>query len=217
MNQLSLIPDIPNQLVWLKGEIAFSLSFDQNKILRDIMRLWLDGSPFDVDCTYSRGVFWKKLPQPRLKFDIDPQFPDVVRSSSNSLPLESESVKSLVFDPPFMPTQSKNNPGVIKSRFTAFNSVDEMFALYETSLDEFWRVLQPKGILVVKCQDFVSSGKNWFSHFQIEKHARNIGFEELDLFILGNKYPLISSTWKRQIHARKSHSYFIVFRRPTAK
>lgn len=210
-NQPSLFENIPERIHWLKDEIVFSLSFDQDKILRDIMRLYNDGMPFDADVTYSKGVFWKKLPQPRMKFDLEPQFNDVIKASANSLPLENDSVKSIVFDPPFMPSQSPNNPGKIKTRFTAFNSVAEMWKLYETAMWEFWRVLQPGGIVVVKCQDTVSSSKNYFSHFEVEKYARDIGFEQLDLFVLGSKRVMISSTWKRQIHARKNHSYFLVF------
>lgn len=122
-----------------------------------------------------------------------------------------------MFDPPFIPSISPNNAGIIKARFTSIASLDELWAFYYSSMLEFWRILRPSGILVFKCQDGVSSGKNWFSHFQIEKYARELGYEQIDLFVLGNKRVLISSTWKRQMHARKSHSYFLVFRRPKAK
>lgn len=216
-NQPSLFENIPEQIHWLKDEIIFSFSFDQDKILKDIIRLYLGGQPIHADVTYSRGIFYKNIPQPRLKFDINPQAPDVVESSFDNLPLDNDSIESLVFDPPFMPTQSRNNPGVIKTRFTAFNSVVEMFASYKAGLQEFWRVLEPGGILIVKCQDTVSSGKNYFSHYEIERYSREIGFDEIDLFILGSKNVLISSKWKRQIHARKSHSYFIVFGKPKSR
>lgn len=216
-NQPSLFENIPEKIHWLKDEIAFSLSFDQNKILKDIIRLYLGGQAIHADVTYSRGIFYKHIPQPRLKFDINPQAPDVVKSSFDNLPLENDSIDSLVFDPPFMPTKSRNNPGVIKTRFTAFNSVVEMFAAYKAALQEFWRVLKPGGILIVKCQDTISSGKNHWSHFEIERYSREIGFDEIDLFILGNKRPLISSKWRTQRHARKSHSYFIVCQKPKIK
>lgn len=50
-----------------------SLSYDEVRILRGIMDLYNGGQPFDLDPTYSKGNFWKKLPAPRLKFDLDPQ------------------------------------------------------------------------------------------------------------------------------------------------
>lgn len=217
MNQLSLLDSVSDRLVWLKGEIAFSLSFDQDKILKDILRLYNNSGPFDVDPTYSKGVFYKNIPQPRLKFDIEPQFPDVTRANVTNLPLDDSSVNSIIFDPPFMPTKSPNNPGVIKSRFTAFNSVAEMWALYHDALVEFWRILKPGGIVTFKCQDAVSSGKNWFSHYEVEKYAREIGYEQLDLFVLGSKRVLISSTWRNQIHSRKNMSFVLVFQKPKTK
>lgn len=217
MNQLRLIDDVDERLVWNKGEIVFSLAFDQSKIIKDIIRLYNKGQAFDLDPTYSRGVMWRNLPKPKLKFDLNPQLTNVRQSSSDNLPLENQSVDSIMFDPPFIPSISPNNAGIIKARFTSIASLDELWAFYYSSMLEFWRILRPSGILVFKCQDGVSSGKNWFSHFQIEKYARELGYEQIDLFVLGNKRVLISSTWKRQMHARKSHSYFLVFRRPKAK
>lgn len=217
MNQLNLLPDVTPKVVWNKGDISFSLSFDSDKILRDIMRLYNNSQPFDVDVTYSKGVMWRKLPQPLQKFDIAPLTEDVTQASADRLPLSDNSRGSIMFDPPFMFSQSLNNPGRIKTRFTAFDSLDQMLTLYEGAMLEFYRVLWPGGIFVFKCQDGVSNGKNHFMHFEVEKFAREIGYNQLDLFILGSKRVMISSTWKRQMHARKSHSFFLVFEKPTPK
>lgn len=217
MNQLPLLDNVPDQLVWNKGEVVFSLSFDQDKILRDVIRLYNKGQAFDLDPTYSKGVMWRNLPKPTLKFDIAPQLTNVRQASCDNLPLDSASIGSIMFDPPFMPTKSVTNLGKIKTRFTSFASLEEMWALYRSALVEFWRILTPEGIVVFKCQDAVSSGKNHFSHYEIEKYAREIGYEQLDLFVLGSKRVMISSTWKRQQHARKSHSYFLVFKKPEVK
>lgn len=217
MNQLSLLPDVTQDIIWHKEERSFSLSFDSDKILRDIMRLYNNSQPFDVDVTYSKGVMWRNLPQPIEKYDIAPQSEDVIQASADKLPLSDNSRGSIMFDPPFMFSQSPNNPGRIKTRFTAFNSLDQMLTLYENAMLEFYRVLWPGGIFVFKCQDGVSSGKNHFIHFEVEKYAREIGYNQLDLFILGSKRVMISSTWKTQQHARKSHSFFLVFEKPRVK
>lgn len=217
MNQLSLFDSVSDRLVWLKGEIVFSLSFDQDKILRDIMRLYNQNMPFELDPTYSKGNFYKNIPQPKLKYDLNPQLPDVLPASADNLPLRDNSIGSVVFDPPFMFSLSPNVPGKIKTRFTAFSSKSEMLTLYENAMREFWRILLPKGILVFKCQDGVSQGKNHFIHYEIEKYAREIGYEQLDLFVLGSKRVLVSSTWSNQRHARKSHSFVLVFQKPQRK
>ena len=43
---------------------------------------------------------------------------------------------------------AKDGVGKIKTRFTSFGSVVEMWALYRSALQEFWRVLRPEGIAV---------------------------------------------------------------------
>lgn len=217
MNQLNLLNNVPQRVTWAKDDIVFSLSFDQDKILRDIMRLYTDGMPFDVDPTYSKGVFYKRIPQPRLKFDIDPQYPDVVKASADCLPLDDESVQSINFDPPFMFSNSVRNLGKIKGRFTSFASYSEMLNMYQGAMREFWRILKPEGIVVFKCQDAISQGINHFSHYEVEKFARDIGYNEIDLFVLGSKHVLISSTWKVQRHARKNMSFIFVFEKPNGR
>lgn len=213
MNQLSMFGDVPEKQTWLRSEIAFTLSYDQTKIIKDIIRLYNDGQAFAVDCTYSKGVFWRSLPEPSYKFDIAPQFDDVIEASADDLPLGNESVHSVMFDPPFVPSKS-NVPGIVKSRFTSFRSVEEMWSFYERAIHEHWRILEKNGILVVKCQDTVSSGINLFSHSEVEKYAAAAGFILIDLFILGNRSPLMSPNMRKQRHARKSHSFMYVFRKP---
>lgn len=43
-----------------------SISFSNDEIIENIMLLY-DIDRFDLDCTYSIGHFWKKLPQPKNK------------------------------------------------------------------------------------------------------------------------------------------------------
>ena len=59
--------------------------------------------------------------------------------------------------------------------------------------------VQDKGILIFKCQDKVSSGKQYMSHVFIINEAEKLGFYTKDLFILlygyssSVKYPLITA------------------------
>lgn len=212
MNQLPLLSDVPEKSFWLTDEFAYTLSFDQTKILKDIMRLYNDGQAFDVDVTYSKGVFWKNLPQPRQKFDLYPLADDVIKASADDLPLEDASVQSLIFDPPFKASNSKVK-GIVEERFTAFASPALLWEFYNKAMVEFRRVLADKGILVVKCQDTVSSGTNHWSHSEVERIAEYLHFKMIDLFILGNKHVLISPNMRNQQHARKNHCFMYVFER----
>lgn len=73
-----------------------------SECLQAIISLHIDGETFDCDCTYGNGAFYKEMPEPRLKFDIDPQVAGVQSACSQNLPLSSQSISSLIFDPPFL-------------------------------------------------------------------------------------------------------------------
>ena len=89
--------------------------------------------------------------------------------------------------------------------------------MYLDSLKEFWRILKPDGILIFKCQDKVSSGKQYMTHVYTINMAEEIGFYTLDLFVLGVESRLVADWQMNQKHARKFHSYFLVFQKPKNK
>jgi len=190
-----------------------TVSSDQGEILNNICRLYcLSG--FDLDPTYSTGVFYKNVPKPKLKFDLNPQSLGVTKCDCRHLPLADSSLNSIVFDPPFICGSRKNGkPGIIKERFGYYKNVPELLRFYEDALTEFYRLLAPEGILIFKCQDTIESGKQYLNHVSIINYASDIGFYPLDLFILLTRSVLISPNMLNQQHARKSHSYFLVFRK----
>ena len=85
-------------------------------------------------------------------------------------------------------------------------------------MKEAYRILKDDGILIFKCQDKVSSGKQYMSHAFIMDEAVKIGFYPKDLFILLAKNRLVAD-WqtKNQKNARKFHSYFWVFQKCNKK
>lgn len=196
-----------------------SIGYDEQQIIRDILNLHCDGQPVDCDPTYSVGNFYKDgIPKPPHRFDVDPEITDVIHASADNLPLEDESVGVLMFDPPFICGLPVNaEPGLMKKRFGYFKNVDELWTFYGLSLREFMRVLKPGGILIFKCQDTVDSGKNRFSHCAVYEKALELGFKPKDLFVLLAKNRIIDVEPENQQHARKFHSYFWVFQKPTKR
>ncbi len=71
------------------------------------------------------------------------------------------------------------------------------------------------GIVIFKCQDVVSGGKQYFSHCWIMDEAIRFGFYPKDLFILIAKVRL--NDGREQQHGRKYHSYFWVFEKKVCK
>ena len=193
--------------------VISTLSFDQVEIMENIMTLHCPNG-FELDPTYSKGVFYKcgRIPQPKHKFDLFPKTEDTKKASAEKLPLWNCEVSSIMFDPPFVAGHTKDKPtGLIGERFHGFPYVSDLWKWYELCLKEFYRVLKKGGKLVFKCQDTVSSGKQWFSHVHIINEAEKLGFYTKDLFILQAKSRMIGHNHGNQIHARKFHSYFIVF------
>lgn len=196
-----------------------TISYDQGDILRDIMALHCPQG-IELDPTYSKGVFYKRhgIPEPLEKFDLYPQTDDTLEASADNLPHWDASISSIMFDPPFVAGHTKARPtGIIGQRFHGFPTVRRLWEFYDASLLEFYRILEPNGVLVFKCQDTVSSGKQWLSHVHIVNEAERVGFYTKDLFILLAKNRIQGHNHANQKHARKYHSYFIVFTKPTQR
>ncbi|VAW43328.1 hypothetical protein MNBD_CHLOROFLEXI01-1298 [hydrothermal vent metagenome] len=83
--------------------------------------------------------------------------------------------------------------------------------MYFSASREAYRVLRKKGILIVKCQDEVSAGKQWLTHVEIITELESMGFYTKDLFVVVRKNKPSISRLIKQVHARKNHSYFLLF------
>jgi tRNA G10 N-methylase Trm11 len=188
-----------------------SISYDQDEIIQNIIDLYCpDG--IELDPTYSKGNFYKKIKEPFYKFDLEPKTDMVHKADCRNLPIEDNSINSIMFDPPFVGGSRKDGkPGIIKTRFGYYKNIPTLWEMYIDALEEFKRILKPNGILIFKCQDSIESGKQYLSEFKIIKEALEIGFYPKDKFILLAKNRLMSPNMKVQKHARKFHCYFLVF------
>jgi hypothetical protein len=191
--------------------------------ITNIMKLF-NIERFDLDCTYSKGNFWKDLPSPVNKSDIYPVNDTVIEASSENLPFENNTMKSIMYDPPFVIAgksyrDNKDGSSIIAKRFEGYENFNQLKSNYYNTLKELYRVCDDKGYVVFKCQDTVSGGKNHFTHVMIMNMALSLGFYPKDLFILTSKMRINSfgTKWTKQEHARKYHSYFIVLQKVKPK
>ncbi len=171
-----------------------------------------------ADVTYGRGVFWKHVPEGQyevLATDIETGI------DCRALPYGDGSIDCLVLDPPYM-----HSPGgtahVAHSAFEAYyqnnranrtvlNYHEAVLDLYCRAIDEAQRVLRSRGVLIVKCQDEVCANQQRFTHIEIAQHCEQVGFQAEDLFVVQRMNRPGVSRVNRQVHARKNHSYFLVF------
>jgi hypothetical protein len=193
------------------------------EVIKNIMELY-QIEQFDLDCTYSKGAFWKNLPEPKIKSDLYPINNDIILANSENLPFDDNSIGSIMYDPPFViagKTYKENRDGSSKiaKRFEGYESYKKLTENYFNTLTELYRVCKDNGFVIMKCQDTVSGGKNHFTHVMVMNMALQIGFYPRDLFILLAKMRLNSfgTKWTKQEHARKYHSYFWVFEKVSPK
>ena len=175
-----------------------------------------------ADVTYGRGVFWKRVPEGAYKLlatDLE------TGTDCRDLPYEDGSIDCVVLDPPYMHSPGgtahmahpaferhyRNNGSGGQSRRKYHEAVLD---LYEDAGAEAYRVLRECGTVIVKCQDEICANRQRFTHVEIMHAYGQFGFVAEDLFVtMRTNRPGVSCT-VRQVHARKNHSYFLVFWKP---
>ena len=202
------------------NELVFSASVGGNDdVFPQILSLYVAPGSRIADVTYGLGVFWRNVPDglyQLLASDIE----DGV--DCRDLPYADNSLDCVVLDPPYM-----HSPGgtahTVHSAFEEHyrnngtgNRTDKKYHeavldLYVQAGQEAFRVLRERGVFIVKCQDEVCSNRQRFTHVEIMQEYERIGFVAEDLFVVMRRNrPGVSRTVK-QVHARKNHSYFLVF------
>lgn len=187
-----------------------------------ILKLYVKDGSMIADVTYGRGVFWRKIEKERNyilhKSDLAKGI------DCRSLPYKNEMMDCLVLDPPYMHTPGgtahvghqnfelyyKNN---VTGNKTEKKYHEAVLDLYYEAGKEAKRVLKPKGIFIVKCQDEVCANKQRLTHVELINEYEKYGFICEDIFILMRRGKPGVSRMIKQKHARKNHSYFLIFQK----
>lgn len=179
-----------------------------------------------ADVTYGKGVFWKKVDTSEYKF-----FPSDISDGTDcrNLPYDDGSFDVVVFDPPYMEgfyrsgNTIKAGDGTHNTFRDHYSNGDEtpkphggkwhaaVLDIYNEGGKEAHRVLKDGGIFIVKCQDEVSANRQNLTHVEIINSFAEIGFFCKDLFVVVRPNKPGMSRVINQVHARKNHSYFLVF------
>ena len=183
-----------------------------------------------ADVTYGTGIFWKRVPKgvytlkpSDLKTGVD----------CTKLPYKDATINCVVLDPPYMEGLFRRTKGQLagSGKYAAFRSTysngastnggpkyhDAVLDLYFRAGKEAHRVLTKGGVFIVKCQDEVSANLQRLTHVELINAYAQQGFFAKDLFVIvrSNK-PGVSRILKQR-HARKNHSYFLVFTKINTK
>lgn len=184
---------------------------NNSDIFPNILEIYAKDNDTIIDITYGKGVFWRNVNAEKYSFRPS----DILTGINyNYLPYKNNVIDMVVFDPPYMGHNGGKNYAVARNYNVDVPKYDKRYIekLYFGGIDEACRVLRKKGILVVKCQDEIQSGKQRLNHIELIQYCISNGFIIEDIFILVQKNsPIMRHPY--QLHARKNHSYFLVFRR----
>jgi len=212
------------------SDLIFSAYQETNaEVFPKLLELHVPLFSIVADVTYGKGVFWRNVPDGNcnvlatdLKTGVD----------CRELPYDKSSIDCVVLDPPYMEgllrensnhrscagthvsfreAYSDNGKAIIPAKPTKLRWHAAVLDLYVSAGTEAYRVLRRNGILIVKCQDEVSANKQWLTHVEIITEYAKMGFYAKDLFVVVRKNKPGVSRIKKQVHARKNHSYFLVF------
>src|SRR5258708_37959638 len=70
-----------------------------------------------LDTTINGGRFWRGSKRPVVGIDIDPRHHPSVVADNAAMPVANESFDVLVYDPPHIPNQRKDNKKDFRTRF----------------------------------------------------------------------------------------------------
>jgi hypothetical protein len=188
-----------------------------DEVFPSILSLYVSPGSSVADVTYGKGVFWRQVPKDAYRL-----FPSDLSSGVDSkhLPYESGSLDCVVFDPPYMHTPGgtahknhqnfenyyRNNQASSGKKYH-----EAVLDLYFLAAKEAFRVLKDGGVYIVKCQDEVCANQQRLTHVEIINQLGTYGFVIEDLFVVVRTGRPGVSRILTQAHARKNHSYFLVF------
>lgn len=171
-----------------------------------------------LDATVNGGRFWRLSNRPVIGIDIDPKHRPTIVADNTSLPLKNEFFDVIVYDPPHIPNQGKDNKKDFNVRFgLVLKSPKErgynFSHTYPSFLREAYRLLKPEGILLCKITDYIHGHRYQWAHIDLALAARGIGFCPCDCIIKVRKGPIIDPKWRTAHHSRRQHCYWLVFRK----
>ena len=179
-----------------------------------------------ADVTYGKGAFWRQV----RATDYTLHLSDIADGiDCRELPYDGDALDCVVLDPPYMEGFYRKNDtekaggGTHQAFRDHYSNGSEepvsngakwhgaVLDMYMQAGAEAYRVLRNKGILIVKCQDEVSANRQHLTHVEIINEYVQMGFYCKDLFVVVRPNKPGVSRIKKQNHARKNHSYFLVF------
>jgi hypothetical protein len=209
-------------------EVTLSAHIGSNAaVFAEILALHVPPGSRVADVTWGKGAFWRQVPAG----DYEILATDLQTGvDCRDLPYPDGSLDAVVLDPPYMEGLFRRDTGQLagsgshaafRGRYSDSSATpaeagaprwhDAVLELYLKAGIEARRVLRNHGVFIVKCQDEVSANRQRLTHVELINAFTGDGFYCKDLFVVVRPNRPGVSRLVRQEHARKNHSYFLVF------
>lgn len=218
-----------------EDELILSAYVARNsEVFPKVLDLHIDDQSKIADVTYGKGVFWKNVDLRNYELyasDLDPgKSPSGYPVDCRNLPYEDNSLDVVVLDPPYAEGFFRRNKEMLAGGDGSHQSFRENYSngevldtngskYHQAVLDVYYkagveahRVLKEDGTLIVKTQDEVSANTQELTHIQITNfYEGELDFYTKDLFVTVRSNKPAVSGMNKQVHARKNHSFFMIY------
>lgn len=177
-----------------------------------------------LDPTFGGGKWWTHWRPQRMIFsDIK-----IDGTDFRNLPHRDEAFTAVAFDPPYCAKGGRETSGIrdMDDRYGQYDcpptpellqelinqGLNEMYRVVKPSANKGLHATKPNGIVLVKCMDYISSGKFFPGTHYTLSHAMRLGFIQEDrMEHIGDPGPQPGG--RRQVHARRNLSTLLVLRK----
>jgi hypothetical protein len=203
----------PDKVSGDSGSVSTVIRGANGVLIATVARLGYLGEPTStvLDVTYGRGLWWTRYRPGCLIIGV---------GDFRDRPEVDDSVEIVCFDPPYISTGNRETSSVdeLYDRFglgelTGWRAIRR---LIDDGLAECTRVLAPGGYLLVKCMDYVESGRKVWNTFHVVSEAERLGLRLVDRFhhLTGGGPQVtvnLDGSPREQRHAREVTSMLLVF------
>jgi SAM-dependent methyltransferase len=171
-----------------------------------------------LDATVNGGRFWRGSKRPVIGIDIEADHKPSIVADNTATPFEDGCFDVVVYDPPHIPNQGRDNQKDFHQRFGLGGKSPKeqgynFTHTYPPFVKEAYRILKDEGILFCKLVDYIHHHQYQWAHVEFIQAAREAGFRACDCIIKVRNGPIIDPRWKTAHHTRRQHAYWLVFRK----
>ena len=203
-----------SKMVWAATNWQFN-----GDLIADVAKLgYIRDDDCCIDLTYGKGTWWKRYrPTLLATNDIDDTTKAEYHDDFRATKWFDDNFDVVAFDPPYISPGGRETSTIadFNSRFGLHSTPRTVLGLREMNqdgLDEARRICKPGGIILVKCMNYINSGRYQPEVFVMWEAATAFGLQMVDQFIMIRR--LGPQSQKTQVHTRNNYSVLLIFQKP---